>query len=357
MPVQNRLLIDSVIDGEGSVILFGAGGAGVAALNALEKKGREVLAFCDNDKEKQGRQVGGVVVKSPDYILENPDSLVLITTDNAQDIANQLVELGHKNYACFSIGFDLDRWSGHFRNDVLEGNQKEFNSIHDLLADEESQAVYRSVVEFRQTLDPVRLRLSKYPQYFHPDVKPQVNDVIVDGGAWVGDSAYTFASHVGAAGKIFSFEPGSLSFDRMSEMVSREGLTDIVVPLNSGLWSASGKQSLNSDITYDSGFYIDESGSEAIDVQGLDEFFGSLNLVPSLIKMDIEGSEIEAIMGAESVLRNHAPRLQISLYHTPQHLWEIPLLLKDLQPNYEFFVGHHSQHLFETVLYARCDKK
>ena len=68
--------------------------------------------------------------------------------------------------------------------------------------------------------------------------------------------------------------------------------------------------------------------------------------------MDIEGSELKALLGAKELLEKQKPKLAICIYHLYNDLWEIPLLIKNINPSYKLYMGHHSQNLFETVIYA-----
>jgi hypothetical protein len=72
------------------------------------------------------------------------------------------------------------------------------------------------------------------------------------------------------------------------------------------------------------------------------------------IKMDIEGSELEALKGSADTIAARKPKLAICLYHKTEDFWEIPLYLHDLTPEYKLFVRHHTAifDLKETVLYA-----
>lgn len=70
------------------------------------------------------------------------------------------------------------------------------------------------------------------------------------------------------------------------------------------------------------------------------------------IKMDIEGSEAAALQGAAQTLARHRPRLAISAYHMPADLWELPALIRELNPGYRFFLDHHTNFAEETVPYA-----
>ncbi|MDR2260412.1 MAG: FkbM family methyltransferase [Azoarcus sp.] len=76
---------------------------------------------------------------------------------------------------------------------------------------------------------------------------------------------------------------------------------------------------------------------------------------PNLIKMDIEGAEPEALMGAKNMIARHRPHLAICLYHRLDHLWRIPLMIHEWNLGYRFHMRQHAP-LFELVLYAYPDK-
>jgi len=72
----------------------------------------------------------------------------------------------------------------------------------------------------------------------------------------------------------------------------------------------------------------------------------------TLIKMDIEGSEKQALTGAENIIRRDRPKLAICIYHNPEDLFEIPFLIKKMVPEYKLYIRHHSDTYAETVVYA-----
>ena len=57
--------------------------------------------------------------------------------------------------------------------------------------------------------------------------------------------------------------------------------------------------------------------------------------------MDIEGAELEALLGGSSVISNELPHLAISIYHKPEDLFTIPLYVNELSNNYEFRLLQH----------------
>jgi hypothetical protein len=71
-----------------------------------------------------------------------------------------------------------------------------------------------------------------------------------------------------------------------------------------------------------------------------------------LIKMDIEGAEIDTLLGLAETIKSNKPFLAISTYHKPADLWEIPLLIAEISKSYEFYFRVYGQQTFETVLYC-----
>ena len=68
--------------------------------------------------------------------------------------------------------------------------------------------------------------------------------------------------------------------------------------------------------------------------------------------MDVEGAELDALRGASSLISHYQPTLAISIYHYPDHLWNILLYLLGINPDYRFYIRNYSGHTYETVLYA-----
>jgi hypothetical protein len=82
----------------------------------------------------------------------------------------------------------------------------------------------------------------------------------------------------------------------------------------------------------------------------LDEILPNIKI--DFIKLDVEGAEAQVIDGARKMINRCRPVLAISLYHKPNDLWELPELLFDLCPGYDFYIRQHYFNSFESVLYA-----
>ena len=84
------------------------------------------------------------------------------------------------------------------------------------------------------------------------------------------------------------------------------------------------------------GSRIVETGSISVDCTTLD--IAMRNLAPTIIKMDIEGAERDALLGAKHTIRVHRPVLAICIYHLQSDFYRIPLLMKNLCTDYTLFL-------------------
>lgn len=88
---------------------------------------------------------------------------------------------------------------------------------------------------------------------------------------------------------------------------------------------------------------------QKIEVRCLDEICSEK---VDYIKMDIEGEEAAALRGATHLIAKYKPKLMISAYHKIQDLWELPLLIKELNPSYQIYAGHAPRVSTEIEFYC-----
>lgn len=226
-----------------------------------------------------------------------------------------------------------------------------------LLKDDLSRMVYGQAIRFRCTHD--RKCFPPYSinnQYFpHDIIHLNTGEVFLDCGACKGDtfrrlqreSKNTFNKAV-----LFEVDNENIHFIRKSINDPRL----LLVP--KGVWSANTK------------VFFEDMGTDGSGrcVQNIDEINGkTMNVevctIDSLdcckdatyIKMDIEGSEWEALHGAQETIKRNYPKLAICLYHNDEDYIRIISFVHELNPNYNLYVRHHSTNTSETVLYAIND--
>ena len=70
------------------------------------------------------------------------------------------------------------------------------------------------------------------------------------------------------------------------------------------------------------------------------------------IKMDIEGEEMNALRGAQKLIKEKKPKLAISIYHKDSDMIEIAQFIHNLVPEYKMYVRQHSHSFYDTILYC-----
>jgi len=185
-------------------------------------------------------------------------------------------------------------------------------------------------------------------QYFDlPYFKPQKKEFFVDAGGYDGNSTKCFFNWLeNLEGRSIIFEPSHSQYEVCKNNMQNYDNVKIV---NKGLWHK--KESLKF-CNLGGSSSINSSGEEIIEAISLDEELKDESEPITFIKMDIEGAELNALKGAEQIIREYKPKLAICIYHKPEDVYEIPSLLLDYVPDYKFYIRHYSFTHAETVLYA-----
>lgn len=187
-------------------------------------------------------------------------------------------------------------------------------------------------------------------QYF--DVfTPKENEVFVDCGCFDGSSAFGFAAWCRdlSYNKIVCFEPDPQLYKKCNKAIKK--LSDCYL-YPYGVSNQSGTVSFLANGREDAHIVTSNLSSdvEIINTVDLNTFLADERI--TFIKMDIEGAEYDALIGASDIIKNQKPRLAISIYHNLEHIVTIPKLLLSLRDDYKFKLRHYSMLPNETILYA-----
>jgi FkbM family methyltransferase len=229
-------------------------------------------------------------------------------------------------------------------------HQDAFEKLYNGLSDKLSKDTFVAYLQAKISQDIKYLQpVFKGSQYFPNDdfLKLTKNEVFFDCGAYIGDSiAWFLNASNGLYQHIYACEPNIDNLKKLVDYVKDQRLTNIDI-INKGVSNITGRLSFQMEANASR---IAENSLDYIDVDTIDNIVSG-NPV-SYIKMDIEGSELLALQGAEQTIIKFKPTLGICVYHKRRDLIDIPAYIKKLAPEYKFYLRHHSQFLFETVLYA-----
>jgi len=177
------------------------------------------------------------------------------------------------------------------------------------------------------------------------------NEIFADCGSYDFRTSLLFLKKLqevgGSCNKIYAFEPDeSNAKNCIDKMNCLQGVEAELI--KAGCWSS--RKILYFAEHSDTTSYINQiSQGVQIEVVPLDDY---LSDGVTFIKMDIEGSELEALKGAAQSIRRYHPKLAICVYHKPEDMWEIPLYIRELWDGYQLYLRHYGNNACETVLYA-----
>jgi FkbM family methyltransferase len=192
-------------------------------------------------------------------------------------------------------------------------------------------------------------------QYSNIDCEIDViqNDVVIDCGVGWGDTAIYFASKTGKDGAVYSFDILNEGLEALNEQLKINPSIKNITP---ELYALSDIDDEDVFISKPSpGAHISSSDTgNTIKTITIDSYANRNNLRSiDFIKMDIEGSEVKALKGAEKTIKKYKPKLAISIYHKWDDLREIPNVINSLRDDYSFYLDCTTGFGGEAVLYCK----
>lgn len=146
--------------------------------------------------------------------------------------------------------------------------------------------------------------------------------LIVDVGANIGLFTVACARAAGARGRVLALEPGPRTFDKLTRTRAALGLTNVTArqvaagAVNGELWLADGPS--GEDVHQHLADGRSDARSRAVGVVRLDDLCGREVADVVLLKIDVEGHELEVLDGAAGILAVGRAALIVELY--PQGL-------------------------------------
>lgn len=333
--------------------LFGFGGKGRTLANQLRQSTGQNLAIYDASAERRR-----IAESEGFHVLNNlgEDSQEWATILGACQAQFEQAQMVPSNAIYFqeaAIFFDAPHLSNtvcDFRAHILN-RWKDLYRVREALQPE-SRMRFTKILEFRLHGDPTGLGDIRAPvEAMWVDIpgihRRRPYKTVLDVGAFDGDTLRVFRDQF-ACSRGIAVEANSTMF-RAIEAVGLsypEGIS--IVP--AAAWSK--RTRLKFDEVRFGMWMVSESDLGSLDAAALDDYVDER---VDLIKMDIEGAELNAINGCEKTIRNFMPDLAIAAYHKPDDLITIFDRIREFGYGgdlFEFHFGHYSDCLDDSILYA-----
>lgn len=357
----------------GRIFLYGAGSSGVAFLYFLRRVGMEPLAFIDGDPKKQGQRCEGLEIVAPEEAAAKAEGeflvIVCINTDGKRycksfaealrvgghhGVYQKLHDAGCPNVVdytffrhCFAL-FTEEKYNAPSCSDVdlMLRYEEEIAQVYALLSDDLSREILEKILRFRLLDDTLTVPTMKQEdQYFEPEFyEPREDAAFIDCGAFNGISAETFFRRNGEAfSGYYGMEPDPANFRQLQEYVKTlaPAVQEKMHLYEKAAWQAEEMVPLYA-LGGPGSFFAPGIGKTMVEGLPIDRLPAEK---VTFIKMNIEGSEKEALAGAERTICRDKPQLAIAGYHRTSDLWEIPLLICRFRGDYRLSLRSYMNHI------------
>lgn len=357
-----------IFDGFAPVFIYGTGTFAQDVHRTLLDNGFPVYGFIDH-VERETSSLYGMPIYTPEQaagVKGAGSAVVALGLHNYQaDVVKITSRLNKAGFTKILSSIDLYDFFGQELGVRYWLTTREYyfsltpvlQEMHDLLADDTSKAIFRSVLSYRLTGELSSLIAPDLVNPYHPADLPAWKTPLrfVDCGAFDGDTLKDFIKNDISIQAVAAFEPDLTNYEKLSRFVStHEKELPEVNLFPCGVYSSTRQLSFETGQGMASN--ISSKGTTVIQCVALDDAIPTF--APNLIKMDIEGAEYDALLGARQLISAHTPGIAASLYHRPEHLWQLPMLVETIAPGkYNFHIRSHAMNDFELVLYAMPAEK
>ena len=276
--------------------------------------------------------------------------MILSTSSGSPlEVKNGLDKMGFKNinYLALCKYSDLELASPDFIDDFQDdfiNNKLEYENTYNLLADDKSKEIFEKIINFKISYDLTFMEgftNDHESQYFDKEIIPEIKNIrFVDGGGYVGDTLKEIIKNYPDFEKIYCVEPNTLHIN----IAKRDfGDIDNIEFINCGLGSekivSEIKEEKQNNCAHD---------YQATNINSLDNLISEK---VDYIKLDIEGAEQDTITGAKETIKKYKPILAICIYHKAQDWYKVPQLVLEIQSEYDIYLRHYMEGIYETVMY------
>ena len=349
IPYYQENEFDHKLQPNSNVYLYGAGFLGQKFADMLLKHGCKLAGFIETNVLKKVDPYHNLPIQAPDNY--HGSTIVISSFKYYTDMQKKLIELGNDEKSIISPLAIFEKF-------VIPS----FQSAYDAFDDDLSKLTVLDKIRFLIFNAPMRPVSAYFScELFHSFAE---NEVFIDGGAYDGETSKEFSRIVnGKYKKIYCYEPTVSNYELAVQNLKEMDHVEIV---NIGLYSKStilrfkdfGSDQWNAVEDF---FMGHEWNGPAMDyaivevpVVSLDDFFKDIPVEdwPTIIKLDIEGSEREALLGMRNVICTKHPKLIICAYHKIEDFYELANTIKEICPGYTLKLRHYTDTVLESIIFG-----
>lgn len=316
------------------IVMYGMGNGADKIIERFDKLGIQVADFFASDGFVRGHFFHGKKVLSFSEIKEKYGDFIIILSfasslDNVLDYFYRLDEA----YEMYAPDVPVTG-DGTFTLDYYEEHKEAFDSARQLFFDEWSKKVFDNVIKYKLTgkISYLREIETSPDEQWENILSPDSYEICIDAGAYNGDTARQMLDKCSNIKLIYALEPDKRNYKKLAAC-SEENTK--IIPQNVAAWDedttlvfdASGNRNANT-------FSLNTKKTVDVEAKKIDGIASTADY----IKYDVEGAERKALIGSKELIKNRHPDLLVSAYHRNEDLFDLPLLINELNPDYKLIL-------------------
>lgn len=339
------------------IVMYGMGDGAEKIMNVMDGLGIKPAEFMASDEFVRGHSFLGYQVRRLSEIEEMYKDFIVVVCFGSclPDVMEKIYALAQR-YELYAPDVPVVSEGDItvFDEQYVNANEKKIDRARRLLADDFSRKVFDGIIDYRISGDITNLRECESPESEAISLlNIGFNETYVDLGAYNGDTVEKFLRLTGKRfNEIYALEPDFKNFSRMVRRNYALG-RGIFHPIHAAAWSERKELEFRKSGGRNSSACNQYGRGPVVTVQGVtvDEILG--DKIPTLIKIDVEGGEREALSGAHKFVSKYKPKLILSVYHRTEDIFELPLRIKEMNGGYKLYLRHHPYiPAWDTNLYC-----
>ncbi len=313
------------------IVLYGMGNGAdkiISVLNAYN------IPFCDvfaSDGFVRKKLFHSIPISSYSSLKEKHGDMIVLLCFGSQlpDVIENILKIASEQelYApeVPVIG------DGLFTKEYYNENKADFDWVYSRLADDISKKTFENVIKYKISGKINYLTECQVsPDEPYNSFLKLSNESFIDLGAYNGDTVIDFINRCPDYKTITAVEPDAKTFKKLEN--NTKDIKNITL-LNACVSDKCGKIPFAMKGGRNSVISLDGAEIDAISVD-------SLKSDATFIKMDVEGEEIKAILGAKETISKNKPKMLISAYHRTDDFITIPKTVLEINPDYKMYLRH-----------------
>ena len=324
-----------------TIVMYGMGNGADKILNICDRYGIAVSDFFASDGFVRGHSFHGKTVLRYADVKEKYGADRMIVLLSFASSLPEVLELFYRIDAecelyapdvpvCGETLFDLA---------FVRAHAEELQEVYSLLADEESKRIFERVIQYKLSgsISYLRDAESEKDEVYRSLLRAESIRSAADLGAYNGDTVRELMGYAHDLQTVCALEPDRRNFRKLNDFA--ETLTAPTVhALQAAAWDRDTVLSFADSGNRNAGAFAKGKQVE-VAARALDSVLDGAPV--DYIKYDVEGAEREALMGSAETIVRHKPRLLVSVYHRSEDLFALPLLVRQLNPDYRLYLRRY----------------